>query len=68
MNDRIKVGARVRVLKPDYAKGYLGIIEGYEWEFDRWIVRLEQNPRKDKDEFIRLSLEESNFVAIESHT
>ncbi|MGV2828862.1 hypothetical protein [Myxosarcina sp. GI1(2024)] len=61
----MRLGTLVRVLKPDYAEGLLGTIEGYEQEFDRWIVKLEQNPLEDEDEPVRLSLAESEFEVIE---
>ena len=62
----MKVGDVVRTLKPDYAIGLLGTIEGSEGESGRWIIKLEQSPFEDnQDQPVRLSLPESDFEVIE---
>ncbi len=62
----MKVGNLVRVLKPEYAAGFLGIIEGSEDESGRWIIKLEKSPFGDNENNpVRLSLSESDFEVIE---
>ncbi|WP_416666241.1 hypothetical protein [Egbenema bharatensis] len=44
--DRIQIGARVRVLQPDYAAGEIGIVISQEELLDgqptgRWIIQIE---------------------------
>lgn len=63
----MKLGTTVRVIRPDYAEGLVGTVEGRELECDRWIIRLNENPLDEEDEPIRLSLARSDFVVIESH-
>lgn len=62
----MKVGDVVQILKPDYATGLLGTIEGSEGESGRWIIKLEKSPFEDnKDNPVRLSLPESDFEVLE---
>ena len=58
-------GTLVRVLRPDYAAGLIGVIEGSEKGSKRWIVKLEKSLLKDRDRTVRLSLPESDFEVIE---
>ena len=62
----MKVGTVVRVLKPDYAAGLLGVVEGSEPDSERWIIKLEANYLKDKKHPVRLSLPESDFEVIQT--
>lgn len=64
-----EIGARVKVLYPEYARGIEGIIEAEE-RAHFWIVRLKQQPAiTDKNPAIHtldnypwlLSLQESDF-------
>ena len=60
----ICIGMVVRVIYPDYARGFEGLIEAKEKK-GRWLVRLEQNPLNYRPESILLSLEELEFEVIE---
>lgn len=60
----VKVGTLIRVIRPEYAAGIQGIIQGRE-ESGRWIVRLEQNLMNPNDVPLMLSLDESDFEVIE---
>lgn len=57
----MKIGTLVRILQPDYAQGLLGTVEGYESECDRWIIKLERESLRNRDELVRLSLEKTDF-------
>ena len=61
----LKVGTLIRVIRPEYAVGIQGIIQGRE-ESGRWIVRLEQNLMNPNDVPLMLSLDESDFEVIQS--
>jgi hypothetical protein len=60
----VKVGTLIRVIRPEYAAGIQGIIQGRE-ESGRWIVRLEQNLMNPNDVPLMLSLDESDFEVIQ---
>jgi len=60
----LKVGTLIRVIRPEYAAGIQGIIQGRE-ESGRWIVRLEQNLMNPNDVPLMLSLDESDFELIQ---
>ncbi len=60
----MKNGTLVRVLRPDYVAGLIGVIEASERESKRWIVKLEDSCLKDKEQTVRLSLPESDFEII----
>lgn len=62
----MKIGAVIRVLRPEYAIGLIGVIEGYEEDSKRWIVRLDKNYLKDKDSNVILSLSELDFDVIKN--
>ncbi len=38
----MKIGTVVRVLRPNYAAGLIGVIEGSEKGSKRWIVKLDK--------------------------
>ncbi|MGK7932654.1 MAG: hypothetical protein AB4041_14655 [Microcystaceae cyanobacterium] len=59
----IPVGTLVRILYPDYAAGIRGRIEGRE-PSGRYIVRLEEDPLKDNNFPLILSLEERDFELV----
>ncbi|ACK70965.1 hypothetical protein PCC7424_2549 [Gloeothece citriformis PCC 7424] len=58
-----KIGIAIRVIYPDYVAGMQGIIQGKE-SSGRWIVQLNENPFKDSEKPLVLSLEESDFEII----
>ncbi len=60
----IRIGMMVRIISPEYVRGMEGRIEARE-NGGRWLVRLEQNPINHQPESIILSLEESEFEAME---
>ncbi|AFY76304.1 hypothetical protein Ple7327_0877 [Pleurocapsa sp. PCC 7327] len=62
----LKVGTLIRVIYPEYAVGIHGYLQAEE-KSGRWIVKLLKNPLEDEDdkEPLLLSLEESDFEAIE---
>ena len=62
----MKVGSIVRILKPHYAIGLIGIIEGFEDELGLWIIKLWESPFNDNENRPpQLSLPESDFEVIE---
>ena len=57
----------VRILNPNYAKGFLGTIEGFECRSGRWIIKLEKSPFEgSENETVWLSLSELDFEVVES--
>ena len=58
-------GTLVRVLRPDYVSGLIGVIEDSEIESKRWVIKLVKSFLKDRDRTVRLSLPESDFEVIE---
>ena len=42
----MKKGTLVQVIKPDYAAGLIGVIEGCEENSKRWIIKLEKKKIK----------------------
>lgn len=60
----LKIGTVVLVIYPAYAAGIRGRLLDRE-ESGRWIVQLEENPIEEDDDLLILSLEESEFEAIE---
>jgi hypothetical protein len=63
----LRKGTSVKIIYPQYAAGVTGKLISLEESSQRWIVRLDTNPIKDKDkqETIYLSLEESDFQIID---
>ncbi|WP_228061030.1 MULTISPECIES: hypothetical protein [unclassified Coleofasciculus] len=53
----------IRVIYPAYAAGLQGYLQAQE-PSGRWIVKLEDNPLKDSDQPLLLSLEESDFEVV----
>ena len=65
----MKVGNIVRILKPGYAMGFLGIIVGFEDESGLWTIKLWENPfNSNENKLLQLSLPESDFTVIERNT
>ena len=61
----MKIGTVVRVLRPNYAAGLIGVIEGSEKGSKRWIVKLDKSLLRDENQTVRLSLSESDFEVID---
>ena len=61
----VKVGALVRVIYPQYAANLIGRVIAQE-SSGRWIVELNTNPLNDGQAQLILSLNESDFILIES--
>ncbi len=56
----IQVGSLVKILYPEYASEFCGVVEAQENTPGRWIIRLEDTPR-DSKEALLLSLDESEI-------
>ena len=65
----MKVGNIVRILKPSYAIGLLGIIIGFEDKSGLWTIKLWKSPfNNGENKLLQLSLPESDFTVIEHNT